>query len=155
MRQPYTVLVFPFRRTDSGLQYAVFRRSDDLSWQSVSGGVEDDEDMPTAARRETVEETGLASTHPLYKLAMISGVGKICFAASAYWPAELYIVPKHFFAMDVSAESVDVVLSHEHQQFSWFGYDEAYAVLRYDDDKTALWELNTRLLRDDLPDPIS
>lgn len=42
MRQPRTVLVFPFRLTVDGPRYAIFQRADDDNWQSVSGGVEDD-----------------------------------------------------------------------------------------------------------------
>ncbi len=155
MRQPYTVLVFPFRRLPNGAAvYAVFRRADDANWQSVSGGVEGTEDLVTAARRETVEETGLDRSNPMYKLSMVSGVARICFAASRSWPAGLYIVPKHFYAMDASADPADVVLSSEHKQFGWIDYEKAYEALRYDDDKTALWELNSRILNRDLPPAI-
>ena len=40
MHQPLVVRVFRFRHTAEGLRYAVFRRSDDDAWQSVSGGVD-------------------------------------------------------------------------------------------------------------------
>ncbi|MGH8795212.1 MAG: NUDIX domain-containing protein [Stackebrandtia sp.] len=150
MRQPYTVLVFPFRMTTAGPEYAIFRRSDDSNWQSVSGGVEDDEDLAAAARRETAEEAGLSDANPMYKLDMVSGVEKTCFSASKHWPDQLYIVPKHFFAMEVGPET-SVELSHEHHEFRWLTYDQAYAALRYDDDKTALWELNARIHADNLP----
>jgi dihydroneopterin triphosphate diphosphatase len=43
------------------------------------------------------------------------------------------------------------VLSHEHREFRWAPYDGASATLRYDDDKTALWELDARLRAGDLP----
>jgi dATP pyrophosphohydrolase len=151
MRQPNTVLVFLFRRAVDGVRHAVFRRSDDDAWQSVSGGVEDTETLAEAARRETTEETGLPAGSPLYQLDMVSGVEKSCFAAAANWPASLYIVRKHFFAMDVSAAAEALVLSAEHKEFGWFSYEEAYAALRYDDDKTALWELDQRIARRDLP----
>src|SRR5690242_7618219 len=119
MRQPCTVLVFPFRLTVDGPRYAIFQRADDANWQSVSGGVEDDEDLATAARRETVEETGLGRSSPLYELDMVSGVEKTCFAASSQWSPRLYIVPKHFFGMDVGQESAPVVLSEEHRLVRW------------------------------------
>lgn len=41
--------------------------------------------------------------------------------------------------------------SHEHSEFRWAPYGEASAALRYDDDKTALWELDARLRAGDLP----
>lgn len=154
MREPHTVLVFLFRTTSDGPRYAIFRRADDGNGQSVSGGVETGETPDMAARRETVEETGISATQPLYQLDMISGVEKASFAASVYWPPDLYIVRKHFFAMDVTATSGPITLSAEHSEFRWLAYQEAYDALRYDDDKTALWELDARLGRDDLPAPL-
>jgi dATP pyrophosphohydrolase len=155
VRQPRNVLVFLFRMTAAaGPEYAVFRRSDDANWQPVSGGAEDSEDMIAAARRETAEETGLPGTGRVYELDMVSGVEKTCFAASKNWPGQLYIVPKHYFAVDVSTETAAIRLSHEHHEFRWLAYERAYAALRYDDDKTALWELDARIRAHDLPEPV-
>jgi dATP pyrophosphohydrolase len=151
MRQPLQVIVFPFRVTATGPEYAIFRRADDGCWQGVSGGVEEGEDLVTAARRETAEEAGLPAGSPVYKLDMVSGVARTWFTASQYWPGGLYIVAKHHFAMDVTRGPAPVVLSHEHSEFRWTPYDGASATLRYDDDKTALWELDARLRAGDLP----
>ncbi|MFC4006133.1 NUDIX pyrophosphatase [Nonomuraea purpurea] len=150
MRQPYTVLVFVYRIAAGSPEYAIFQRADDSNWQSVSGGVEEGEDLG-AARREAAEETGLHDMGPLRKLDMVSGVEKTCFAAAKHWPANLYIVPKHFFAMDVTHVASEIVLSDEHRDMRWLAYEAAYETLRYDDDKTALWELDQRILRDYLP----
>jgi dATP pyrophosphohydrolase len=158
VRQPLTVLVLPFARRPDGPRYAVFRRSDDGFGQPVSGGVEDGEDDLTAARRELAEETGLTGL-PLYRLDMTSGVEKTCFAAHLHWPADLYVVPKHYFATDAAMPAVtgtsqlDVVLSDEHSGMAWLPYAEAHPALRYDDDRTALWELDARLRTGDLPVP--
>jgi dihydroneopterin triphosphate diphosphatase len=151
MRQPLQVIVFPFRVTGTGPEYAIFRRADDGCWQGVAGGVEEGEDLVAAARRETAEEAGLAGGSPVYKLDMVSGVARTLFAASRHWPRDLYIVAKHHFAMDVTREPARVTLSHEHSEFRWAPYGEASAALRYDDDKTALWELDARLRAGDLP----
>jgi dATP pyrophosphohydrolase len=155
VRQPLEVVVFPFRVTAAGPEYAVFRRADDGCWQGVAGGVEDGEDLVTAARREAAEEAGLAGGSPVYKLDMVSGVARTWFAASRHWPSDLYIVAKHHFAMDVTREPAPVVLSHEHSEFRWAPYPEASAALRYDDDKTALWELDARIRAGDLPAALS
>lgn len=37
MRQPLQVIVFPFRVTAAGLEYAIFRRADDGCWQGRGG----------------------------------------------------------------------------------------------------------------------
>jgi dihydroneopterin triphosphate diphosphatase len=150
VRQPFQVIVFPFRATAAGAEYAIFRRADDGCWQGVAGGAEEGEDLVTAARRETAEESGLEAG-PMYKLDMISGVARTWFPAGRHWPGDLYIVAKHYFAMDVTRELAPVLLSHEHSEFRWAPYSEASATLRYDDDKTALWELDTRLRAGDLP----
>jgi dATP pyrophosphohydrolase len=90
VRQSRNVLAFLFRMTaTAGPEYAVFRRSDDANWQPVSGGVEDSEDLITAVRREIAEETGLSGPSRVYKLDMLSGVEKTCFAESKNWPDQL------------------------------------------------------------------
>jgi dATP pyrophosphohydrolase len=63
---------------------------------------------------------------------------------------------KHHFVMDVTREPAPVVLSHERSEFRWVPYGEASATLRrYDDDKTALWELDARIRAGDLPAALS
>ncbi|SEH02390.1 dATP pyrophosphohydrolase [Nonomuraea solani] len=151
MREPYNVVVYVFRTVAGGPEYAVFQRSDDGHWQGVSGGGEAGEDPPATARRESAEEAGLPETAPLYELDMISGVEKECFAAAASWPEGLYIVTKHYFAIDVTSQEDEIVLSGEHRAVGWLAYEAAREILRYDDDRTALWELDQRLRRDHLP----
>jgi dihydroneopterin triphosphate diphosphatase len=151
MRQPAQVIVFLFRVKAGGAEYAIFRRSDNGCWQSVAGGVEEGEDLFAAARREAREESGLRDQSPIYKLDMVSGVAKTFFAARDQWADDLYIVTKHFFAMDASRDPSAVVISAEHSEFRWVSYDDAFKTLRYDDDKTALWELDARLQDHRLP----
>jgi dATP pyrophosphohydrolase len=151
MREPLNVSVFLFRRGEQEGEFAIFRRSDDDNWQNVSGGVEKGETLVQAALRETAEEAGITHSFPLFKLDMVSGVAKTWFAAQRYWPDDLYIVRKHFFGMDLGDSDSDVVLSPEHVEFRWVPYEVATSLLRYDDDKTALWELDARIRRGDLP----
>lgn len=42
-RAPFQVLVLPFRKTTSGTEYALFRRSDSGDWQTIAGGGDDGE----------------------------------------------------------------------------------------------------------------
>jgi dATP pyrophosphohydrolase len=53
-------------------------------------------------------------------------------------------VPEYSFGVDVGA--CDLQLSDEHKEFQWLSYAEALTRLTYDSNKTALWELNQRLL---------
>lgn len=109
MRQPLQVSVFLFRMTPSGPEYAIFCRADDGCWQAVAGGVEDGEDLASAARRESAEEAGVSGR--LFQLDIVSGVPRSCFEAGRNWPKDLYIVTKHHFALDVGGEGAQVVLS--------------------------------------------
>jgi dATP pyrophosphohydrolase len=149
-RAPFQVLVLPFRRSPEGdWQYGLLRRSDDGNWQGVAGGGEDDERPFEAALREVEEEAGWpAAKVTLFDLDTRDSVQAACFAARPLWPADLYVVPQHFFAMN--AGTLEFELSDEHTEFAWFCYEAAYQALRFDSNKTALWELRERLQVDDL-----
>lgn len=148
-RAPLQVLVLPFRQlTGDDLAFAVFRRSDDSAWQGLAGGGEGSESPIEAARREAREEAGIPPTTPLYLLEMMDFVPVTCFSARAEWPTDTYLVPQHFFAVDVGGQ--ELRLSHEHTELRWATYAEAYSLLTYDSNKTALWELSERLARGDL-----
>ena len=147
-RAPFQVLVLLFRRA-GGYQFAVLCRSDDGCWQGVAGGGDDDETPVQAARREVAEETGVSPTAPLYLLKTMDYVPVRTFSARLDWPADTYVIPQHFFACD--ATGAETRLSDEHSELRWLPADEADAILRYDDNRTALWELSQRLERDDLP----
>ena len=50
----------------------------------------------------------------------------------------------------VKIKDCDIKLSNEHKEYKWVEYDEAMEKLKYDSNKTALWELNERLKRENL-----
>lgn len=141
MRAPFQILVIPFRRTATVLEFAVLKRSDADYWQFVAGGGEDNETPIQAAKREAEEEIGI--TGELATLDSVSTVPKECFAAADAWGEEIYVIPQHCFAIDASTN--DISLSHEHTEFRWVPYEEARALLKWDSNRTALWELNERL----------
>lgn len=146
MREPHNVVVLVFR---GGLDldapmFCVFRRSDDGHWQPVQGGVEHGETPVEAARRETAEEAGLTVVDQLHELDMVSAVPRTHFAANEYWPSDVYVVRKHYFALGLGDQG-RITLSDEHSEFTWVSYDDAQAILTYDDDRTALWELSQRI----------
>jgi dihydroneopterin triphosphate diphosphatase len=60
-RAPFNVLVIPYRRVAGAIcEYAVFRRAGSLTRQFIAGGGENDEKPMVAARREALEEAGIA-----------------------------------------------------------------------------------------------
>jgi len=38
-----------------------------------------------------------------------------------------------------------LLLSHEHTEYKWVDYETAREMLKYDSNRTALWELNKRI----------
>jgi dATP pyrophosphohydrolase len=147
IRAPFNVLIIPFVRQTGGALYCVLRRADEGWWQWISGGGEGGETPVEAALRETVEETGISGR--LFALSSQARVPVSAFAARAVWPPDLYVIPEYHFAME--APSLTVTLSHEHSDVRWVGYEEAYDLLRWQSNQTALWELSERLQKDDLP----
>jgi dATP pyrophosphohydrolase len=144
MRAPFQVLVIPFRRTASTLQFAVLKRSDADYWQFVAGGGEDGETPIQAAQRETKEEIGI--TGDFMQLDSASTVPKDCFAAADSWDENVYVIPEHSFA--VHATNADICLSPEHTEFQWLAYEQAYRLLNWDSNRNALWELNQWLMKE-------
>jgi dATP pyrophosphohydrolase len=153
MRSPLQILVLPFRKNSNGeFEFAVFRRTDAGFWQGIAGGGEDNETPEATAVRESFEEAGIPVNSKFYPLQFKGNVPVTAFAASKYWSKDLYVVPEHYFA--VECNGIEIVLSHEHTEFKWASYKEAVSLLKWDSNKTALWELNERLLNGNLPETI-
>lgn len=143
-RAPFQVLVFPYRLGPAGEpEYALFRRSDAGFWQAVAGGGEDRETPEETAHREYCEEAGIAAESPLLPLQTTFSVPVTEFRDSYLWGDGLYVVPVHCFGVAVGEG--DLVLSHEHTEYRWLPYAEAAALLHFDGDRIALWELDRRL----------
>jgi dATP pyrophosphohydrolase len=143
MRAPFQVLVIPYRRVETGIEYAVLRRHDSGFWQFVAGGGEDRESPRDAALRETKEEIGIAHSDRSLKLDSMSTIPKNVFASADSWGSEIYVVPQYCFAIDVTGFQLS--LSHEHTEARWLDYEQANALLEWDSNKNALWELRERL----------
>ena len=141
-RAPFQILVLPYRRS-AGLEVAVLHRADYDAWQFVSGGGEGDETPISAARREGREEAGIPETLPYLPLDAISMVPACWFSAWTTWPAEIFVVPEHSFAVDLGDQAI--ALSDEHLQVRWLHFDDAVALLKFDSNRVALWELHERL----------
>lgn len=134
--------MIPFRRTATGLEFAVFRRSDAGWWQFVAGGGEDQETPLEAAEREMREETGIPVEGQLLELDFLSKVPASEFAAARVWGPAVREVPEHWFAADVGTQQV--TLSREHTEVRWVPHDEACRLLKWDSGRTALSELLNR-----------
>ena len=148
-RQPVNVLVFPFRKNPDGeYEYSVFKRSDNPIWQGISGGVEEGEDLVSAVKRECMEEANIPFSQNVYKLSTHNSIPAYIFYEHEKWGNKVYLVDEYHFAVD--ADGCEIKLSYEHTEYKWLSYDDARDILRFDSNKTGLYELHNRLLNDDL-----
>jgi dATP pyrophosphohydrolase len=143
-RAPFQVLVYPYRRIhDGGFEYALLKRADAGYWQAVAGGGEDDETPLEAAKREAYEEAGIPTNLDFLQLDTIEPVPVIEFRDSYLWGDHVYVIPQYCFG--VLVKDSHIVLSREHTEWKWLMYEEAHDLVKYDGNKTALWELDKRL----------
>jgi len=141
------VLVLPFRVSRTGeIEFAVFKRSNsDAWWRAVAGGAEGQETAEQAARREMFEEAGIPPTTPLIPLDSVASVPVHFFRDRHLWGPDTYVIPQYAFGVQVDDHTI--VLSDEHSVFRWARYEDAARMLRWDNNRTALWELHERLRR--------
>jgi dATP pyrophosphohydrolase len=59
------------------------------------------------------------------------------------WGKDVYVIPEYTFG--VKPDSKDINLSVEHTEYRWVSYEDAVAMLQWDSNKNALWELNARI----------
>ena len=60
------------------------------------------------------------------------------------WPSDTIVIPEYTFGFECTSE---MALSREHTGLEWMTYDDAISRLTWDSNKTALYELNFRLLK--------
>lgn len=140
MRQPFQVLVVPYVKDTNS--FLVFHRKDFGIWQFISGGGEDNETPLQAVRREVIEETGIKK----FKCLKLSSMTTIPVAYVGQIECEEAMIPEVAFAIVIDQQTADkIVLSSEHSEYKMVTYKEALAMLKYDSNKSALWEFCHRL----------
>ena len=145
-RAPFQVLVIPYRHVpDGGIVYAIFKRvaASGGFWQGIAGGGEDDETPLEAARREAFEEAGIAPDNLFVPLDSFCTVPVTAVERGFLWGNSVLVLPEHAFGVRLADDQIQ--LSPEHEQFAWLTYDDAWAALKWDSNRNALWELDYRL----------
>ncbi|MCI6266756.1 MAG: NUDIX pyrophosphatase [Erysipelotrichaceae bacterium] len=146
MRQPYETLIFPYKKDLDGLKYAIFLRNDMKVWQGICGGGEDGETIIETAKRESFEEAGIEYTSNYIQLDTITTMPVVAITGKFSWGEDVFVVKEYCFGVDATDQ--EIKLSDEHPEYRWLPYEEAKKLLKWDSDRTALWELNERLKRD-------
>lgn len=145
LRAPYQVLVFPYIIKDGLIEFAIFNRSDFDYWQGIAGGGEGEEIPIEAAKRELFEETGVLSNVSFMQLDSIFSLSVESVVGKFLWGEDVYVIKEYCFGAQVFTK--DITLSKEHLHYKWLSFEDAVKHLKWDSNKTALWELNKRLLK--------
>ncbi len=144
MRAPFQIIAIPYKKDNNSLFYCIFHRADYNQWQFIAGGGEDDESPQNAAKREVFEEGGITSDQwiRLKSLAYLPA-DVISEKDRMHWDGDICVIPEYAFGFECNA---DIKLSREHTECIWLPYREAMEKLSWDSNRTALYELNFRLL---------
>jgi len=141
MRAPYQVLIFPFIKEGEEYRYAIFERGDLGVWQGIAGGGEDNEMPLEAAKRETYEEASISGDSRYIRLSSITTIPAINICGLKW--GDIIMIPE--FAFGVEAQSRELKITSAHTQYLWLNCDDAIKKLKYDSNKSAIWELDYRL----------
>ena len=131
MRQPYTVLVYPVRRTGDGKgwEYLLLRRTSEREgfWQGVTGALEPGERLEEAARRELFEETGFVPE----ELVQIDY--SYAFPVEERWQHQygpnVTEITEHVFLAFLDSREEPKIDPREHDGWAWCPFEEALLVL--------------------------
>ncbi|MEE9375522.1 MAG: NUDIX pyrophosphatase [Rhizobiaceae bacterium] len=140
--KPFQVLVIPYVWQSDGFAYCLFRRSDFGYLQGVAGGGEPGETPLGAAKRELIEEANPKELINIFQLKAMCSVPAFHFSHDN-WPKTDLVIPEYSFGAQLGRKEVS--LSFEHSEKQWLPYEEATESLKWDSNKTALWELNETL----------
>lgn len=107
---PEAVAVYPYRRTERGLELLQLRRTGAYggTWHNVYGGVEAGETAVQAALRELREETGLAA----------QALQQVEHLESFYFRHTDRVVLMPVFAAEIPADA-EIRLNAEHDDWRW------------------------------------
>ncbi len=142
-RTPIQILVLPYiKHSDSSIEYAVFKRSDEHYWQFIAGGAENNETPAEAAKREAFEEAAVSLNSKYTELESFDKI-PVVGVSGFLWGEDVCVVPQYCFAVEV--ENRNLRISAEHTEYIWSDYDTAYELLHWNSNKNALWELNYKL----------
>ena len=145
MRIPKQVLIIPYRNIDDKIEYCIFKRKDMNVWQWIAGGAEDfDKNILESAKREFWEETKIKDVL-IQQLELTCKIPVVNIVKDFIWGEDVFYSEEYAFSVNITNKKIQ--LSNEHTEYKWVDYNEAKSLLRYDSNKSALWELDIKLKR--------
>lgn len=138
------MIIFPYMKTREGYLYAIFRRKDLKFWQAISGGGEDGETPIQTAKREALEEAKIDKSSKFIELDSMTTI-PAADVGDYEWGEDVLVLPEYSFGVEVFSRHLKI--GEEHSIYRWLPYERARELLKYDSNKSALWELNRRLFK--------
>lgn len=132
MRIPIQVLVYPVRATENqDWEYLLLHRLATRGdfWQGVTGGIEEGEEIIEAAKRETIEETGLVPI-TIHKVDY-----SYSYPVAEKWrylyAEEVEEITEYVFVAQVEGNQTPTPDPREHDQWQWLPFDQALQQLTW------------------------
>ncbi|MFW9848635.1 MAG: NUDIX pyrophosphatase [Candidatus Thorarchaeota archaeon] len=137
-RIPIQVLVYPVRFREDAWEYLLLKRVGHRGgfWQGVTGAPEKNEKILEAAKRELLEETGFIP-EIIFKVDYSYMIDVSDTKGSVYAP-DVEMIPEYVFLARVPEDSIPVIDPSEHTEWKWCTYDDAYGLLKWEENKKAL-----------------
>jgi len=148
---PYKVFIIPFRKQDfKNFKYMLFRKKSEKYWQYIDGIGKSNILPIKVAKRSAFKKICIPIVTDYFLLKTI-----VLFPAHFiadyidYYDKGQYVIPGYYFAVDCT--HIEITLSSDDVEYMWIDFEQGCGLLQADSDKTAFWELNERLVNDDLP----
>lgn len=141
MRLPIQVQGIVFRKISGKIQYLLLKRIREGFWQPVTGGIEEGETKTVALKREVREETGIKNI-----IRIIKEIHYDEFRDFFKREDCQRLIKEFVFGVEVSSNE-KIVMSREHSEYKWCGFEEAFKLLKWKGNKEALEKLNGILCR--------
>ena len=107
--------------------------------------MEDGEFPIESAKREAFEEAGITKECSYIQLDSVSSLPVEDVVGEFLWGDDVYVIKEFSFGVKVPTKTSHYLKEHLH--YKWLCFEEAVTYLKWDSNKTALWELNKRLLK--------
>ncbi len=132
-----SVFIVVYRKTEKGIKYLVLKRKLHWSgWEFPKGGIEPSEEIESAIKREMKEETGQV---PL-KIQNHNFYGRYKYKKKVLGRK---FIGQIFYLYSAEVENEKIILdNHEHSDYLWLPFFEAYKKLTYKNQKKCLKRVN-------------
>lgn len=105
-------------------------------WDFVKGKIEEEEEPLEAAIRESEEETGITD---------LKFIKKFEEKIEYHFQYDGNLIHKEVLFFLAETETQKVTLSHEHSDYTWLPYEEAYEKITYENAKRILKKANNAI----------